>query len=105
MLVSTKKIFQSFLNDYVKVHFEIQNTKIGFQTKNSLYDVHGKYTFSKHSMSITHWFNTNEGKDFEEFKVEKDKGNILITSGTEGVNKKILMKFSCKTEPLSIKTN
>jgi hypothetical protein len=102
MIVSAKKIFQSFLNDYVKVHFEIQHTKIGLQTQNSLYHAYGKYTFSKHSMCITHWFNTDAGKEFEEFKIEKNNGDILVTSVKEG-NKKILMKFSCKTEPLTIK--
>lgn len=103
MKVSYKQILKSFIENYVKVPFHIKASTIGFETSNSLYDTHGKYTVSKNSNSITHWYCNDGGKDFTEYNIEKDgKGNINITSGIEGVNKKILMKFSCKTEPLTI---
>jgi hypothetical protein len=95
MQVSLKQIFESFLQNYVKVHFQIKQNHFGFS---SSLNNHEKYTISKHSLSITHWYEDIHGKTFEEFKIVKDKGNIEIKK-----ENKTLMKFSCKTEPLVIK--
>lgn len=99
MQVSYKQILQSFLDNYIKVHFEIRANKFGFETKSSINET-GKFTISKHSRSITHWFKSETGKSFVEYKIEKDKGNILVVDKTK---EKVLIKFSCKTEPLTIK--
>lgn len=103
MVVETKKIFQEFLNKYVHIHLEIRKNQHGLETTNSLYSDSGKYTLSHKSMTITRWFNGNEGKDFEEFQIEKDKGKILITQANKDFNtKKVLVEFNHPTEPLNL---
>lgn len=98
MKVSLKTILKNFIDNYVKVDLEIRKNKIGFETILSGNENHGKYTISKHSKCITHWFYDEHGKSFEEFQLVKDKGNILI----QNKHNKTLIKFSCPTEPLII---
>lgn len=94
MKVSLKKIFKCFLDDYIKVHFDIKQNHHGLTTN---YSNNEKYTLSKHSKTITHWFTDEHGNNFEEFEIVRLHGNIEI----QNKNKKTLMKFSCPTEPLT----
>jgi hypothetical protein len=85
----------------VNVHSEIRANKHGFQTSESLYSQTGRYSVSKHSMTITRWYYDRHGKEFEEFKIEQHMGKLLITKGDEKLNnKKVLMEFKHPTEPL-----
>lgn len=95
MQVSLKKIFQSFLDNYIKIHYEIKENHIGLSTtvKNKQ-----KYTLSKHSHTITHWFNDDYGKTFVEYKIVRENGFILIKKDNQAI-----MKFSCPNEPLTFK--
>ncbi len=96
MQVSLQKIFQSFLDNYIKIHFEISNHTTGLTT-NTLKNKE-KFTVSKHSHTITHWFYDELGKNFEEYHIVKIRGNIEIQK-----EYKTIMKFSCPTEPLTLK--
>jgi hypothetical protein len=103
MQVELKNIFALFLEQYVKVHLEIKRNQFGFQTNNSLYSPSGHFTVSKHSLCITHWFRSEEGKDFEEFQIEQHMGKLLITKGDEKLNnKRVLVEFKHPTEPLTL---
>jgi hypothetical protein len=93
MQVSLKKIFSSFLDNYIKIHFDIKENQYGLTTSNS---DKGKFTLSKHSKTITHWFTDEYGKNFEEFQIVRNNGNIEIQK-----KQQIVMKFSCPTEPLT----
>lgn len=95
MKVSIEKIFKSFLENYVKIHFDIKHYRGGLITTNS--SNNKRYTISKHSKCITYWFKDDGVEKFEEFKIMKDKGNLIIKK-----KDKVVMSFSCPTEPLLI---
>lgn len=95
MQVSLQKIFKSFLDSYIKIHFEISNNATGLTTNTTNKE---RFTVSKHSHTITHWFYDELGKNFEEYQIVKNRGNIEIQK-----EHKTVMKFSCPTEPLTLK--
>lgn len=95
MQVSLKKIFQSFLDNYIKIHFDIKINHNGLITNKS---EKGKFTLSKHSKTITHWFTDKYGENFEEYNIVRKNGLIEIKK-----EQTTIMRFSCPTEPLTLK--
>ena len=106
MKITLKELFTRFLIDYIHVDLKINNDFNGLKTDSSINSSTGKFNLSKKSLCITHWFNTHDGgeavKEFKEYRIVRKNGNILINTGSEGINEQTVMKMLCKNEPLVV---